>query len=83
MLLSKAYSLHLGSKTLRLDADVQVPQFGLVTTRNCKQILEVLEDRHGAGGAANTDLDLVLQRAAQVTCKSKLTSCCCVDDLLL
>ncbi|DBB16866.1 TPA: hypothetical protein ACH3X3_015102 [Trebouxia sp. C0006] len=42
-----------------------VPWYGLVTTGNCKQIMLLLEDRHGDTGVDNQDLDLTLLRAAQ------------------
>ena len=55
----------------------QVPWYGLVTTGNCKQIMLLLEDRHGDAGVDNQDLDLTLLRAAQVNAHSTLTQPCC------
>ncbi|DBA72790.1 TPA: hypothetical protein ACH3X2_010179 [Trebouxia sp. C0005] len=42
-----------------------VPRYGLVTTANCKQLMLLLEDRHGEAGVDNQDLGLTLLRAAQ------------------
>ncbi|KAL0038202.1 hypothetical protein WJX79_007975 [Trebouxia sp. C0005] len=42
-----------------------VPRYGLVTTANCKQLMLLLEDRHGEAGLDNQDLGLTLLRAAQ------------------
>ena len=62
-------------KILQLGA--QVPQYGLVTTANCKQLMLFLEDRHGEAGVDNQDLGLTLLRAAQVNAQPTLAQPCC------
>ena len=63
-------------RTLQLGA--QAPQYGLVTTANCKQLMLFLEDRHGEGGVDNQDLGLTLFRAAyHVNAQSTLAQPCC------
>ncbi|KAL0025026.1 hypothetical protein WJX77_012563 [Trebouxia sp. C0004] len=42
-----------------------VPRYGLVTTANCKQLMMLIDDRHGEAGIDNQDLGLTLLRAAQ------------------
>ena len=60
-----------------LQLGAQVPRYGLVTTANCKQLMLLLEDRHGEAGVDNQDLGLTLLRAAQVNAQPTLSQPCC------